>query len=626
MGGAEGSGGTGGSGGDPSAAAVAAWDALLARARSELAQGKFEDAERHAEQLLQGSAPGALRISALLVAADAAYEMRLYGLAARRYGRFVSEQSDGPDAPRAAMAVGWSRLRQGDHERARRAFTEFADARPDDDARAPLALALAAELASRADDTASSRQLLDRILTRYPASPYAATARLSRAALALRDQQESEALRDLAEVIRVEGPAVLDERRKLTEALVTTGTERALETRATRPARAVGGGHSLDRFAARLLNGHDGDATPYSLHGVLLLSAGDRGWLDPLTVGLATRLAETFPAYAPAPALLTRIAGAASDAGQWPTALRTWQTLLASAPEPRARLGVGEAQFRTGATSAARAELERVAATGGEEAARALVLLTELHTAAGDRRAALTAYDRLLREHPRTERSARSLLAHARLLEELGEGARARPVLERVVERAEGGEVAAEAAYQLGQRARADGQHAAAVEWYLTATYVSGASRWSRLALLGAGQSLTALNERREALAVYRRLVPARADIERADDRELRGEAAYRAAEILRDAELHVEALEMFRTSATLTAGRPAERRALVGALRCLIATGDRKSAEAIYRRLATSAGVEPELLAQARDALRNGHRVPPRNGAPDSALPRSAR
>jgi hypothetical protein len=70
--------------------------------------------------------------------------------------------------------------------------------------------------------------------------------------------------------------------------------------------------------------------------------------------------------------------------------------------------------------------------------------------------------------------------------------------------------------------------------------------------------------------------------------------------------------------------GLPAERRALVGVVRCLVATGDRSGAEAIYRRLMASGATEPDLLAQARTALRasnGGH-----GGGGESALPGAAR
>jgi tetratricopeptide (TPR) repeat protein len=255
-----------------------------------------------------------------------------------------------------------------------------------------------------------------------------------------------------------------------------------------------------------------------------------------------------------------------------------------------------------------------------------LLLLAEIHEAAGERRAALAAYDRLLEEYPRVDRSPHSLLVHVRLLEELGQAERTPPVLRRLVE-VSSGEVAAEGAYRLAQGLRAQGQHAAAVEWYLTAVYVAEESRWARLALLAAGASLAALDETKEALAAYRKLLPARPGVDQPADREASGEAAYRVGEILAGAGLHEDALDMFVTSAHFTAGLPAESRALVGVLRCLVATGDRAAAEAIYLRLLSSSTTQPDLLAQARTALRaNGGAAPDVHGDGASALPRAVR
>ncbi|MGH7396477.1 MAG: tetratricopeptide repeat protein, partial [Candidatus Rokuibacteriota bacterium] len=132
-------------------------------------------------------------------------------------------------------------------------------------------------------------------------------------------------------------------------------------------------------------------------------------------------------------------------------------------------------------------------------------------------------YERLRRSYPHAEWTAESLLPHARVLQSLGRRPQAQVLLEEVVNGAEG-EVFGEAAARLGQILRADGQHASAVKWYLTAAYVAGDSTWGR--------------------------------------------------------------------------------RALLGALRCLIATGDRPAAEAIYRRLQGSTATEPALLAEAREAL----------------------
>jgi tetratricopeptide (TPR) repeat protein len=613
---------------------TAAWTSLLAQARSELERRNFVEAQRHAEALLQARVPKAVRAGALLVAADAAYALGAYGQSAARYEEFVAREGTAPEtraAPatlRAAMALGWARVRQGDRERARAAWIAVADAHGTD-ARAPLALALAAEVASKGGDTATSQRLLDRIIARYPSSPYAGTARLSRSALALRRQQEDAALRDLDSAIRVNGPGVIDTRRRLSEAIAASGSEAALEAAPSGAPSPSAGGDVVERFAARVLERQHREPGPHMLHGLVLLAAADRGWFDVLVGALADRLVEEFPTYPAAPALLGRVASAAASAGQWPVARRSYETLLARTPAAvtgSMRLKLGEALFRTGATAAARTQLEQSAAAGGDEAPRALLLLTELHTTAGDRRAALAAYDRLFRDYPRLERSAGSLLTHAQLLEDAGQSQQARPVLQRVVELAQG-EVAAEAAYRLAQTFSAEGQNATAVEWYMTAAYAAERSKWGRLAWLGAGRSLTMLKETKEALAAYWKLIPARPGVDVPADREISGEAAYRTGEILRNADLHEDALDMFATSAHLTAGLPTEHRALLGALRCLLATGDRKSAEAVYRRLLNAAANEPHILAQAREALRaNGAAASPGGGPTESALPKTTR
>jgi tetratricopeptide (TPR) repeat protein len=199
------------------------------------------------------------------------------------------------------------------------------------------------------------------------------------------------------------------------------------------------------------------------------------------------------------------------SAGQWPIARRAYETLLAHSPAAwvghGARIGLAEALFRTGATAEARTRLERAVASGGEGTARALLVLAEMHDAAGERRAALAAYDRLFRDHPDVARSTGTLLRHARLLEESGQAQRAQPVLQRLVELADG-EVAAEGAYRLGEILSANGQHAAAVEWYLTAAYVAEGSEWARRAWVGAGTSLSVLERPQDAEAAYRRVFP----------------------------------------------------------------------------------------------------------------------
>ena len=602
---------------------MTAWNSLLARAEAALRRRAFADAQRRAESLLQAPLPRDIRARALVVAGDAAYATRAYAAAARHYGVFLAEYGDVPETSRVAMALGWARLRSRDRDGARAAWTTFADTQPDDP-HAPMALALAAELAVQAGDTVGAEGLLDRLVTLYASSGPAAAGRLSRACVLLERKQEAAALRELDEVIRVDGPTVVDDRRKISRALASGDDTIWL------PMRNVSGmrhesGEPFDRFVARLLDKQHYETSPYLLHATALLAA-QRSSATALTAALASRLVKDFPLYGDGSQLLARVADVAAASGQWPLARQSWETLLAHAPSAMGgaeRLMLAKAQLQTGERAKALRRLEDLAAGGGDEAPHALLMLAQTYTAAGDRRAALLAYDRLQRGYPRFPRSGENLLVHAQLMEDLGQSGRARPLLQKVVESSEG-EVAAEAAYRLGKGFSAEGQHAAAVEWYMTAVYAAEQSAWGRKALLGAGHSLTALNETKEALAVYWKLLPGPRGLEPIADRDISGEAAYRAGEILRGADLHADALALFLTSARLTSDAAAERRALIGALQCSAGVGDRQATEVIYRRL-QQAGATESQLAQARQTLPLDGRIIPNGSPSDFASPRLA-
>jgi len=64
----------------------------------------------------------------------------------------------------------------------------------------------------------------------------------------------------------------------------------------------------------------------------------------------------------------------------------------------------------------------------------------------------------------------------------------------------------------------------------------------------------------------------------------------------------------MYLTAAYLAPG--SQGRALMGAVRALVALGDRDSAQAIFRRLVESSGEESEILAQASKVF-SGSRQP---------------
>lgn len=610
---------------------------MLTLAQLDLAIQDFSRAQRRAEALLHAPAPDAVRAGALLVAADAAQAMRSYGIAAERYSEFLSMHESAPEASRVAMALGWAELRQEQRDAARRVWTEIAQRFPDDP-RAPLGLLLAAELASQGGDVPETRALLDRLIADYPTSRYAGLARMNRATLAVGDDREEDALRDLRSAIQ-SGKALIADRRTLADALAVPGAEARLDgpwllpdlaaagierssphgdaRDGDAPSAAVAGSAPLERFATAFVDATDASqATAPVLHGLVLLAAQESGWSSALAGALLDRLVDAFPSYPGAPKLLARLAAAAAADRQWPIARNAYDKLAARYPDAldrTASVDHAEALFRTGATAEARARLE-----GDDELdARALLLLAEVNEALDDRRAALAAYERLRREHPGVDRTIPSLLSHARLLQDFGHRDDARPLLETVIERAEG-IVLAEASYRFADVLSAEGRHAAAAEWYMTAAYLSDGSRWRVPALLGAGRALTEIRETEQALIVYGKLLESLRRTQQGDgaaspdgvapeDRETTSEAAFRIAEILRGAGRADQALDMYLTAARLAPGTPRERRALLGLVQSFVTVGDRPSAEIVYRRLLESSVTEPDILTEARKALGEG-------------------
>ena len=289
--------------------------------------------------------------------------------------------------------------------------------------------------------------------------------------------------------------------------------------------------------------------------------------------------------------------------------IRAYESLATHYPSPNGKTDVdlAEALYRTGAPAAARERLKKAAAVSGPNGARALLRLAEISDATGDRRAALTAYDTLLRDYPALPRQPESLLAHARLLEEFGPAYRARAALRAVAENGRG-EAAAEAAYRLGQMLSGEGQHREASEWYTRAATSAPGSKWERQALLGAGDAFTQLRDYRRAASAYDRLL-------QAPDAAMRAEATYRMGTIAHTEGRHRDAAGLYLQAAQLAPGSPIEPRALVGAVNCLVAAGDRKAADTAYQRLVQAPKAGPNDLAAARTALR----VEPRPASPET-------
>jgi TolA-binding protein len=538
------------------------WYAGLRVAQMDLESRQVAQARTRIDALLNEPLTVELRGAALALGGEAAYAGRAWDDAAARYSRFLAEFATSPQAPSVMLALGWAEFRRGRFERARDTWTRFATINHADP-RAPAALFLAAELAARSGDAVGARALLDGLVTRYPEGEYADIARLNRSILAIRAGRAPSALRDLTELIRRAPLSPYAGRMRLARGVVLVtdgkGVEAAREFKGAQgqgegasanlglgrvafdrgqwdeaerefiEARDTGAGalaaaaeygiaavlwnqgkpDEFKRFAQALLARPADPAITPNVLAALAEGAADQGrWTDARR--LAMRAVNEFPPSDAAPAALALVGAAAARAGEWSLVSESFQHLTGRYPGYKigreARLAYAEALYRTGALAEAQAKLQEIidASPPDPEVPRALVLLGRTHEARGDRAAALDAYDRVGREYPAFEGAA--LLGNVRVLLLAGNWDEARPLLERAAE-AEDTTVAVEAAYRLGEGLSAAGHHQQAVDSYMTAAYVAPDTPLARRALLGAGQSFTALKQPDSAIIVYKKLL-----------------------------------------------------------------------------------------------------------------------
>jgi tetratricopeptide (TPR) repeat protein len=276
------------------------------------------------------------------------------------------------------------------------------------------------------------------------------------------------------------------------------------------------------RLAAPLLAGPPDPAiTPGLLQGMAYLAATDKKWAEARTLTL--RIADEFGKSAAAPAALATLGAAAARGGEWPVSREAYQLLAARHPGQtlgaEARLDHAEALLRTGAIPEARPRLEAFVnrETGDPQLPRALLLLAQAYESSGEKVKALDIYARLRRDYPTAIGTERAAFGQGRLLLTEGRWEEARPLLQKALDDADP-TTAAEAAFRLGEGHRAAGQHADAAQAYMTAAYLAPDSAWGQRALLGAGQSFTALKQSDAAAIAYRKLATAKgADPELAD-------------------------------------------------------------------------------------------------------------
>jgi TolA-binding protein len=538
------------------------WYAGLRLAQLDLESREIALARTRVDAILKEPLTPEFRAGALALGGEAAYADRAWDEAAAHYSRFLAEFPTSPEVSSMTLALGWAEFRRGRFEAARETWTRFATSNPEDP-RAPAALLLAAEIATRSGDTVGARALLDGLAERYADSEYADIARLNRSILAIRAGRAGSALADLTELARRAPLSPYASRIRLARGVVLVadgkGAEAAREFRAAQAqgegagahlglgrvafdggqwaeaerefleARDTGTGAVADaaeyglaavlwnqgkpddfkRFAPTLLaRPVDPATTPNVLAAAAVLAGAEGRWTD--ARGLAVRAVKEFPTSEAAPAALALVGAAAARGGEWQMASETFQLLTQRYPGYKTgsetRLDHAEALYRTGALAEARSKLQDFidASPNDPELPRALLLLGRTNEAGGDEAAALDLYARVGREYPAFQGAA--LLGNARVLMVARNWDEARPLLERALATGDP-DVVSEAAYRMGEGLRAAGRHQQAVESYMTAAYVAPDSPLARRALLGAGQSFTALKQTDSAVIVYRKLL-----------------------------------------------------------------------------------------------------------------------
>ena len=538
------------------------WYAGLRLAQMDLESRETSQARARIEALLKEPLTPAVRGAALEMGGEAAYAARAWDEAAARYGRFLSEFPTSPEAPSVMLALGWAEFRRGRMDAAREIWTRFATTNRTDP-RAPAALLLAADISERQGDTAGAQAQYDGLVSRYPQSEYADLARLNRAILAIRAGRGAGVLSELTELIRSAPLSPYIGRMRLARGVVLSATGKAVEAeRDFRAAQAQGEGAvanlGLGRVAFERGQWEDAErefveardtgagavaasaeygiaatlwnqgkmeefkpfaqallakpanpiVTPPMLAASASLAAGEGRWKD--ARALAVRVATEFPKTDEAPAALADVATAAARANEWPVANETFKMLTERYPAYKTgretRLDYAEALYRTGAYAEARTRLQEFidAAPKDAELPRALLLLGRTQEASGDGAAALAQYRRVESDFPAYQPAA--VLGSGRVLMLSGNWDEARPLFERAMATGDAA-VASEAAYRLGDGYRTAGRHQPAVEAYMTAVYVAPDLPTARRALLGAGQSFSALKQNDSAVIVYKKLL-----------------------------------------------------------------------------------------------------------------------
>ena len=539
--------------------------AALRLAQTNVEMREYTQALADLAPLLAAPTESPARYVPLLLQGEAAYRAGDYRTATAAFEQILADTADRPAAREAELGLAWTALREGRTDVAGRRFAEVARLAPEDEG-AVDALVLASEMALAADDRSAARELLDRVLARYPRAPRAEFARLNRAILMLRagdaagavpvlrdwisrapfppllgraeaalavallnSGRREEARRELAAAQREgEGPLASlgrgtlaladgklpDASREFTEAK-TDGTP-AVAAAADYGLAVVGfqrGDTAAFKTAAleAIAAAPRGPSAPRVLYTLTGLAASAGEWTDAMTT--ARRLVTEFPDDERVDDALERVGAAAAAARAWPVSYEAYALLREKYPRSPfvedSRLAFAEAQVETGRAPEGRKAMEEFVATAPSDprVGRARIILGRARELTGDRTGALEAYTAAAAAVPPPSGwSPPSVIGYARLLMQGQRNDEARALLQPALKTATG-PTAADAALALGETLEAQGDEAGAAEYFMTAAYLAPESPSGRLALLAAGRTFAAQKQREAAAIVYRKLL-----------------------------------------------------------------------------------------------------------------------
>jgi TolA-binding protein len=206
-------------------------------------------------------------------------------------------------------------------------------------------------------------------------------------------------------------------------------------------------------------------------------------------------------------------------------------------------------------------------------------------------------YEQMLARDPASPLKTTARLDFAESLLRTGEPALAQAQLTQVASADRSREYVPRRLFLQGQVYEALGRPHEALAAYEELRRDHPRAEWTAESLLPRARMLQAVGQREKARTLLEHIV-------KGAQGDVYAEAAVRLGETLSAEGQHAQAVRWFLTTAYLNPDSTWGQRAQLGVLQGSLATGDRATADAVYRRMEHSDATDPDLLAKARAAL----------------------